>query len=239
MASHRSLKPIAARCRVPKVPGIASVSVRGRIAATLAIRPPWTTAAPSSDELTTEFPHLLSTGDEFQVHGSNLPTGLSASTTYYVIRTGHLTFKVATSYANAQTRTATSVSGGTFSDWGIQVYPTSGTPYQPYQIKFDVMTLQNQAFGMEIFDANCIEIGPYWENLKYGMKVWNAQPVYLGFGRLASAANGGYLIWSQGANTKIRTDEDLQHRLGTTSNTYVELNGPSEILRRTALGTAV
>ena len=200
----------------------------------------WTTAAPSGGEFTTEYPHLMSTGDEIQLVGASLPTSLSTGTTYYVIRTGHKTFKLASSYANARARTVASYSDdGTYSSWGIQTYPISGTPYQPYYLDFDLLTCQQQNTGVWCGDANMIQVKPYFEDLTNSFILWNVKPFYIGAGRLGNAATLGYLIWSQGANTKVFTDEDLQHRLGTTTNTYLELNGPSEILRRTGLGTAV
>jgi hypothetical protein len=66
------------------------------------------TASASTDILTLTNPRITwSTGDEVEVSTSGtLPTGLSASTVYYVIAVADLTIKLATSSANASAGTA-------------------------------------------------------------------------------------------------------------------------------------
>ena len=68
----------------------------------------------STDELTlTETETTIATGDgvELSTTGNFTSTGLATSTTYYYIRTGPNTAKLATSYANALAKTAIDITG--------------------------------------------------------------------------------------------------------------------------------
>lgn len=69
------------------------------------------TAASATDICTTSAAHGAETGLKVQVSNSGgaLPTGLSASTDYYVIKVSSTTFKLATSLANAQAGTAINI----------------------------------------------------------------------------------------------------------------------------------
>lgn len=193
----------------------------------------WTTAAPVANEFTAPFCHLFSTTDEIQMHGSNLPSGLSTGTTYWVIRTGPKTFKLASSKANARAGTAIAVSGGTPADWGIQAFPTSGTPYQPFSFMFVLLTSQRQTYGIFAADCQNIHVNPYMETLKIAAVLWGCRKFTMSHGRLASAGSdggNGMICWSQGSNTRSVIDEDSLDFLGTNdAGRYCTINGPSQM----------
>jgi hypothetical protein len=121
------------------------------------------TADAGTDILTISAGHIHGTGDQIWVSNSGgaLPTGLSASTTYYAIRVSSTELKLATSLSNAQAGTAiniTSAGTGTHSSIGVEKYivfcdtaaptvndistgPASGAP------KFVKAAMQNDEAG--------------------------------------------------------------------------------------------
>ena len=103
----------------------------------------------TANEFTTEEPHRLVLGDNMQFVGSNLPTGASLATDYYIIRTAYNKFKLASSQANAIAGTAISMSGGTLTDFGfVKCGGNQSNMRRAYSVRADVLTLQSAELGI-------------------------------------------------------------------------------------------
>lgn len=132
----------------------------------------WATAM-AGDEFTTEEPHFYMTTDEIQLVGSNLPTGLTVGTPYFVIRTGHRTFRLASSASNASAGTALSLTGGTLSDFGFvtysDVYGSFLAMGRPYTVKMRNVTSELSATGIHLCGGHDIDIEYHSEQQKVGL----------------------------------------------------------------------
>ena len=191
--------------------------------------PLWATAM-AGDEFTTDAAHFLKTTDPVIPRGSNLPSGLTAGTKVYVIRTGTRTFKVASSLANAQARTPISLSGGTPADYGFTVGDSSAFR-TTYSLDLDRVTSQNAEVALMLLGAECVDAKLYVEQTKRAVEAWRGSRVHLHSGRYWDAANdggAGLLVFAENANTVVAWGKNNRVS-GTTDAYFAALNGPATI----------
>jgi hypothetical protein len=129
----------------------------------------WATAL-SGNEFSTQDAHRLCKGDQLQLVGSNLPTPLATGTTYFVIRTGYRTFKLATSLANARAGIAIAATGGTLADFGFVVFDGNVASVnlmgKPYSIRGNLMTVQSAEMGIHLANCGDMDLNLHCEQLK-------------------------------------------------------------------------
>lgn len=100
--------------------------------------------------------HGFSTGDAVTVSttgGGTLPGGLSASTTYYIIKIDNNTFKLATSAANAQSGTAINITdfGSVYTSLNVSSTSSSSTTTN-YAESFSLLTQSSARTALDTLD---------------------------------------------------------------------------------------
>jgi hypothetical protein len=111
----------------------------------------WADSLATANTITTTEPHRLITGDPLTIVGANIPTGLAALTTYYVIRVDNFNYQLASSSANAFAGTAITFTGGTAANFGFLYNGGAQSGLAtPYSISGAILTTQNAEVGIQL-----------------------------------------------------------------------------------------
>ena len=157
----------------------------------------------SDNALNFEFPHLLVDCAIVYLVGTSLPTGLSTSTAYYVVRTAVDQIKLASSKANALTGTTLTFSGGTVTGFGLS---TDGfNTGEPYSVNFSTATIQDNMVGLYLSGARDVIANLHIENSRNALHVFNSQLVVLGGSYQNPSDDGGrgVLLYMANPNTRV------------------------------------
>jgi len=148
----------------------------------------------STNVCTTNWAHLLTDGDTVQVYGSNLPSGLSTGTVYYITSVSDNQIAFSSSLVNQQAGTYVALSTtGTIGDWGIGVVSTGREPYSQY---FSNLNSQNGETSVLVDEAYDIHLGVHDEVSKYGIKVRNSAQVNVDGGLFSLAGENSGIVFS-------------------------------------------
>lgn len=183
----------------------------------------------SSSEFTTEFNHRLVTGDLIRFRGAGLPTGaINVTTDWYVIRTGHRTFKLASSDANALSGTSTGMTGGTISDFGFVL--NDGTPSGlagAYSVDLDGTSTEGSQLGVLLVRASDIRLRLHVEETRRSIEASDSAVTVDGglFANAASDAGKGVWLAAIGSNGLVAV-AGMPYLNGTIDKLYSGL-GPA------------
>lgn len=161
--------------------------------------PLWATAVDTTnDTITFNYDTtLLTDGDAIYTYGTNLPTGLSASTTYYVrpYNDSFKEFQLYDTYAHAMDGGATGLinltTTGTLTDFGFRNWGADGVNIvSPIDVNLGYTSLANCEIGMTVSASHVHIDNPYAENSACAIEAMNGAVVITNGGEMAGCADG-------------------------------------------------
>lgn len=203
----------------------------GGTPANYSLVPIWV-ASLASNIFTTDAPHRLSTTDVLVPKGTNLPTGLVAGTSYFVVVRSPTTFSLASTITNAALGAVLTVSGGTVNDYGFTTGDAAHLP-TTYSMYCGV-TSENAEVGYMFVGAWNVLLHGYVEHTKRAIEAWRGSRILVENSRFWDAAsNGGngLLLMAEATETWVAWDEVsnfIQDRTLIDGYFYA-LNGPASI----------
>lgn len=156
-----------------------------------------------TNNLNFEYPHHLVDGSEITIIGSQLPSGLYTSTSYYVIRLSATSIALASSKAHALAGTSIFFSGGNVAFFGLSsVY---NSKLGALSTNFNNVTINDTISALYLSVANNIRANLHIENAKNSIYCYQSQLCIDGGLYLNAAVDNGngVLLYAHGLNSKI------------------------------------